>query len=265
METMTVTAERARTATAERAAPAPPGAAAPRSKVNVSELERVASTLLGVVLIAPFFARRRGSAGRAALALVGAELVRRGLTAHCVAYQALGVSTARDGAGADAAVAVRRSITIGRAAEELYRLWREPGTLGQVLGAGARVTSTGPDRMHWVVQGPGGRRAEWDAQIVEDRPGELVRWASVDGAAVPNEGAVRFRPAPNDLGTEVTLSLRFDPRAATPGSALASRFGGAPGKLLATKALHRFKSLAETGEVPTLTRQPAARHDGRDR
>jgi uncharacterized membrane protein len=76
---------------------------------------------------------------------------------------------------------------------------------------------------------------------------------------------VRFRPAPNDLGTEVTLSLRFEPQAVPLGSAMAALFGGAPGKLLATKALHRFKSLAETGEVPTLTRQPAARHDGRDR
>ena len=46
---------------------------------------------------------------------------------------------------------------------------------------------------------------------------------------------------------------------------MASLFGGTPGKLLATKAVHRFKSLAETGEVPTLARQPAARNDGRDR
>jgi hypothetical protein len=30
------------------------------------------------------------------------------------------------------------------------------------------------------------------------------------------------------------------------------------------QALHRFKSLAETGEIPTLYRQPAARNDGRD-
>jgi uncharacterized membrane protein len=119
--------------------------------------------------------------------------------------------------------------------------------------------------MHWVVQGPGGPQVKWDTQIIEDRPGEVVRWASLPGAAVPTEGAVRFRPAPNGLGTEVTLSLRVDPHAGALGSALISLLGGTAGTLLATKALHRFKSLAETGEVPTLTRQPAARHDGRDR
>jgi uncharacterized membrane protein len=264
MGTASMIAERTNGTTAGRGgAPAPPGAVARRDRVNVSELERAASAVLGGVLIAEFLGRRR-SAGAPALALIGAELVRRGVTGHCVAYQALGVGTARDGA-ARAGAAVQRSITIGRPAEELHRLWREPATVGHVFGAAAQVTSTGPDRMRWVVQGPGGRQAEWDTQTVEDRPGEVLRWASLPGAAVPNEGAVRFRPAPNDLGTEVTLALRFDPPSAGLGSALGALFGGAPGKLLATKVLHRFKSLAETGEVPTLTRQPAARNDGRDR
>jgi hypothetical protein len=34
-------------------------------------------------------------------------------------------------------------------------------------------------------------------------------------------------------------------------------------RALVDKALHRFKSLAETGEVPTTERQPAARPDPR--
>lgn len=132
------------------------------------------------------------------------------------AARATGHGTTRDGRG-DAAVAARRSITIGRPVDELSRLWHEPGTIGRVLG---------------------------------DR--------------APDDAEVRFRPAPNDLGTEVTLSLRLDPPSG-PAHALAPIAGGAAGTLLATKALHRFKSLAETGEIPTLTRQPAARHGGRDR
>jgi len=34
-------------------------------------------------------------------------------------------------------------------------------------------------------------------------------------------------------------------------------------KEVASKALHRFKSLAETGEIPTLEGQPAGRHASR--
>ena len=37
-----------------------------------------------------------------------------------------------------------------------------------------------------------------------------------DGASLPSEGEVQFRPAPGDRGTEVTLRIRFDP----PGGAL---------------------------------------------
>jgi hypothetical protein len=44
---------------------------------------------------------------------------------------------------------------------------------------------------------------------------------------------------------------------------LAKLLGPAP-KLLLQKALRRFKSLAETGEIPTLQRNPAARDGGRD-
>lgn len=255
-----VAAERPKAATAGRdAAPAPPGAGAQRERVNVSELERAASAVLGGVLLAGFIGRRR-SAGGAALGLVGAELVRRGVTGHCVAYQALGVRTA-PAEGAAAAPAVERWITIGRSADELYRLWREPETLPRVVGSLAEVTMQGPDRARWVVRGPGGRQLAWETQVVEDRPGELVRWESLAGAAVPNEGEVRFRPAPQDWGTEVTLHFRFEPPGGALGAAAAKLLDAVPGTL-AGIALRRFKSLAETGEIPTLERNPSARGRG---
>jgi hypothetical protein len=89
MGTASTIAERTNGTTAGRGgAPAPPDADAQRDRVNVSELERVGSAILGGVLIARSLRRR--SAGGPALALLGAELVRRGATGHCVAYQALG-------------------------------------------------------------------------------------------------------------------------------------------------------------------------------
>ena len=57
---------------------------------------------------------------------------------------------------------------------------------------------------------------------------------------------------------------RFGPAGGALGAAAGKLLGGLPGKLLGVTALHRFKSLAETGEVPTLERQPAARGGGRD-
>ena len=83
-----------------------------------------------------------------------------------------------------------------------------------------------------------------------------MRWESDPGAALPSDGFIRFRPAPADWGTEVTLGLHlFAPRRLHGVSACK----GLHPQVAAEKILRRFKSLAETGEVPTLVRQPAAR------
>jgi uncharacterized membrane protein len=154
-----------------------------------------------------------------------------------------------------------RSITIGRSADELYRLWRDPRNLSQIMGHIGAVSAQSAERTHWSVHAPVGRNIEWDTEIVEDRPGELLRWQSLADADVPNEGALRFRAAPRDWGVEVTLRVSFDP----PGGALgkAALLGDLP-ETLVGKALRRFKSLAETGEIPTIEHQPAARDGGRD-
>jgi uncharacterized membrane protein len=86
----------------------------------------------------------------------------------------------------------------------------------------------------------------------------MVRWKSVDGAPLPNEGSVRFHPAPGDWGTEVTLRFRFALPGGPLGNTVAKRLGIVP-RMLAEKALRRFKSLAETGEIPRLKHNPAAR------
>jgi hypothetical protein len=63
---------------------------------------------------------------------------------------------------------------------------------------------------------------------------------------------VRFRPAPQGRGTEVLLRLD-----APAGGTL----GFVP-SAVAGKALRNFKSLVETGEIPTLKRNPSGRGRG---
>jgi uncharacterized membrane protein len=229
--------------------------------VNVNQLERGASALLGGALLI-FSLKRRSPAG-AVLTLAAGELLYRGISGHCHLYQILGLSTT-DGrqwqeAGAPAdAMQVERSITIGKPADQLYRIWREPGNLSQIMGHFAEVTAVSENHMHWLVRGPLGQSRQWDVQVVEDHPGELLHWESLEGAELPNEGTVRFHPAPSDWGTEVTLRLRFRVPGGAIGAAAVKLLPVAP-SLLVSKALRRFKSLVETGEIPTTERQPAAR------
>ena len=60
-----------------------------------------------------------------------------------------------------------------------------------------------------------------------------------------------------------TLRFRFDPPGGARGTAAVKLLGTTPLDLAADGVLRRFKSLVETGEIPTTERQPAARADTR--
>ncbi len=227
------------------------------ANTNIHPLERRASTIAGGVFLLRSLIR--SSLTDTALA---AALLYRGVTGHSYLYQALGVSTAGQGAQSqDDAPEVERSITIEKPLGELYRFWRDPQNLSQIMGSFADVTPAGDNRMHWRLHGPLGQNMEWDTQIVEDRASELLSLKSVDGAQLPNEITMRFRPAPADWGTVATLNFRFEPPAGALGNSAAKLLGAVP-RVLAEKALRRFKSLVETGEIPTLERNPSARGSG---
>ncbi|GBD50119.1 SRPBCC family protein [Methylopila sp. Yamaguchi] len=158
---------------------------------------------------------------------------------------------------------VERSITIGKTPEELYERWSDPKTLPQIMAGFATVRAAGDGRLQWKVEGPLGRTYEWASETVDDRPGEGAGWRSLPDAAIANEGSVRFRPAPAERGAVATLRFRFDPPGGTLGDAVVALLGTTPLDLAADRALRRFKSLVETGEIPTTERQPAARADTR--
>ncbi len=229
------------------------------SNTNMHPVERQVSTIAGGAFLLRGLIR--SSLTDAALA---AALLYRGVTGHSYLYQMLGVSTAGQigqSHGANDLPEVERSITIGKSADELYRFWRDPQNLSQIMGSFADVTPAGDNRMHWRLNGPLVQNMEWDTQIVEDRPGELLSMKAVDGSQLPNEATIRFSPAPADWGTVATLHFRFDPPGGALGNSLAKMLGAVP-SVLAEKALRRFKSLIETGEMPTLEHNPSARGSG---
>lgn len=232
-----------------------------RENVNIHEMERFVSILLGGTLLIQGITRR--PLVGLPLATIGGALLYRGISGHSYLYQGLGVNMAEEGRqygtrSADGTPEVERSITVERPAKELNRFWRDPDTLSRIMGNFAEVTPADDNRLHWRMRVPFGRKMEWDTQIIEDRPGEIVRWKSLNGAQLRSEGEVRFHPAPKDWGTETTLHLRFEPPGGAIGKMAVRRFHILP-RLAAEKTLRRFKSLAETGEIPTLDYNPSAR------
>jgi uncharacterized membrane protein len=144
---------------------------------------------------------------------------------------------------------VERTVTIERAPDEVYRAWRDFGSLARLLpGYLVSVTPSEAGRTRWVVAGPAGLRASWEAELTADEPGRLLGWRSLSGSSVDIGGSVRFEPAPGGRGTEIKVILTYAPPAGKLG-AIAAALSGGGGDRLVREALRRFKQLLETGEM----------------
>jgi uncharacterized membrane protein len=152
------------------------------------------------------------------------------------------------GGPTDGALSARAAITVNKAPDEVYRQWRDLERLPEFMAHLRSVRATTEKRSHWVAEGPAGKAVAWDAEIVEDRPGEQLSWRSLDGATVDNHGSVRFRPAPGGRGTEIHVDLRYRPPGGRAGRAVAKLLGEEPDQQLRDD-LRRFKQIVEVGEI----------------
>jgi uncharacterized membrane protein len=219
-------------------------------RVNVGRGERLLSTVLGGLLTV-YGLKRRGRAGYG-VAMVGAEMLRRGTTGHCYTYGALGISTNQEHVAGEVldvdhskSVNVRRSIEIARPREELFAVWRDFSNLPHFMSHLERVDVLSSTKSHWVTKGPAGFRVEWDAEIVDERENEWIAWQAVEPAQVPNNGTVMFREAPSG-DTEIFVTLEAQPPAGKLGELVARMFGKSPDRQV-RMALEKFKEMAESG------------------
>jgi uncharacterized membrane protein len=224
-----------------------------RSDRNLSDVERWASLAAGTGFAVYGLSRLRPSGWLHAA--IGALLLRRGVTAHCDVYEALGVNTA--GTGSDTRAALRgprgvnvlESVTINRSIEELYRFWRNLENLPYFmrhLESVERVTDT---ISHWRAKGPAGTIVGWDAEIFNEVPNKLIAWRSLEGADVVSAGSVNFDSA-GPVGTRVTVHLQYSPPGGKVGAAVAKWFGS-DAETGIRQDLDRFKQMVESNETPT--------------
>jgi uncharacterized membrane protein len=240
-----------RRTTAEGAAP---------GEINVGIAERLASMIAGGLLVG--WGIRKHSAAGIAGAVVGADLIYRGVRGHCNMYAVLGVNTAgvaKPGSEIRAdAPEVRRSITIDRSPEELYEFWRDPINLAHIVAHFAQVTPRPHGITHWRVRGPLKQVLEWDSRYIEEQPGLKLVWETIPGSTFVNRGEITFEPASQGAGSEVRLIMQFEPPLGPVGLGVVKALKMLP-RGIAGKSLRRFKSLVETGEVPSLRRNPSGR------
>jgi uncharacterized membrane protein len=145
-------------------------------------------------------------------------------------------------------IRVRKSITVAQPVDEVYRFWRDFQNLPRFMRHLESVTVLDDRRSQWRAHAPAGMSVEWEAEMTEDQPNELISWRSLPGSSVENEGTVRFRPAPGGRGTELSVDLRYDPPGGKLTANLAKLFHEEPGQQV-NDDLRTFKQVMETGEV----------------
>jgi uncharacterized membrane protein len=235
------------------------------SETNVAEVERWASTLGGAALAVVGLRQtlqQDRRLGGAMLAVAGSGLIIRGATGHCPVYAAAGISTSRDDTrdalGGSRGINLEEVVTINRPVAELFDFWREFENLPRFMHNLASVRRLDARRSHWVAKAPAGRTVEWDAEIINEIPNELIAWRTLEGSEVVSAGSVHFRPGPRGRSTEVRVRMQYSPPLGKVGAAVAWLFGQEPSQTI-REDLRRFKELMEAGEVPTIQGQPRGR------
>jgi uncharacterized membrane protein len=214
---------------------------------------QAAMVLSGAALVA--IAARQGKSWRSigAAALAGAPLAYRGATGHWPGSQPASRQALDTAAEAEAETkpSIHTALTIDKPRAELYAFWRRLENLPRFMKNLTEVTDLGNGRSHWVGKSALGLKAQWDAEIVEEREGQFLSWRSLPGSMISNAGTVSFEESPNGRGTIVRVTMDVG----TGLGKVASKLGGANQQEV-REDLRRFKELMETGEVATTDGQP---------
>ncbi len=206
---------------------------------------RVGYDLTDLALLGSTLSSKRMRRGRVAAATAAVA----GLTLLDTLAARRSSAAARAGrAGPDRAQQVTKAITVNRPPEELYQFWRDLQNLPRFMNHLESVQRLDERRFHWIAKMPIGTTREWDTEIVEDRPDELLAWRSLAGAKVASFGSVRFERAPGRRGTEVRVEIGYQPPGGVLGASVARLFSKVFEEHLAAD-LHRFKQVMETGEI----------------
>lgn len=217
---------------------------------EAGDQERWASLIGGGAMV--LMGLRQRSLRGVLMAVAGSGLLYQGAKKQSTLKQA------QEAIGLNQPIKVEKTVTINKPAAELYNFWHDFEKLPTFMKHLESVTVLDNKKSHWVAKAPLDASVEWDAEIIQERENELIAWASAEDADIENSGFVRFKPAPEDRGTEVKVVLEYNLPGGAIASAVAKLFGEEPEQQIGDD-LRRFKQLMEAGEITTTEGQPSGR------
>jgi uncharacterized membrane protein len=189
-------------------------------------------------------------------AVAGGYLLYRGASGHCPIREAIGKRMAEK---QPEPLLIQEALTVNRPRTEVYNYWRQLSNLPLFMKHLEEVRVEDEQHSHWKLRLPADAgTVEWQAEIVEDKPGELLTWNSVEGSDIDTAGVIAFSDAPGDRGTEVHATIYYRAPGGNIGKVAAKLFQKAF-EIQVRQDLRRFKQMLETGETSTIEGQSAAR------
>jgi uncharacterized membrane protein len=206
----------------------------PRNDEKIAPETRLLCGVAGSALLIAGLARR--SPLRGLLALLGADLLTFGVTGHHV-HEALGMASGHAGRSGtriphQLGVQVQRSIYVNAPPDKAYQFVRDLENLPRFMEHVKNVSAKDERRSHWVVKAPAGTQVEWDAEIINDLPGELIAWRSINNPDIDSAGSVHFEKSMRKPGTMIRVSMQYLPPAGILGATVARLFGEEPDQQL---------------------------------
>jgi uncharacterized membrane protein len=138
---------------------------------------------------------------------------------------------------------IAESIVVNVPISTAYNQWTQFEEFPRFMEGVESVQQTDDTHLHWVAE-IAGKRHEWDAEITEQRPDELVAWRAMDGHY--NSGRVTFERI-DESSTKVTVEMEHETEGMV--EALGSALGSDSRQV--SQDLDRFKELVETRGAET--------------
>lgn len=230
------------------------------TNINVGPGERVISAFLGAMGTS-YGLRHLGSLGGLTMLISGGFLLSRGLTGYCSINSLIGRNSNQK-IRKTSAMELRGTFTINKPRSEVYNFWRKLENLPLFMKHLENVTEEDSVNSTWKARIPGGLgTVTWKATITEDRPQELLTWASQPGSMIDTAGEVRFEEAIGDRGTDIQICMTYRLPGGDVGSIAGKLFNPAVEKMM-KEDLKRFRTIMETGEFELPDSNPTSHSSG---
>jgi uncharacterized membrane protein len=139
-----------------------------------------------------------------------------------------------------------KSITVGAPLPDVFEAWADFERFPTFMKDIQSVEKRPDGSTHWVMDGPLGKKLEWDAETTTFEPGKRIAWRSREGSTIKTSGQVTFV----ELGTgqtQVNLTVQWVIPTRQGGETLAGIIGDPEGRV--EEDLRSFKAYVEGRRV----------------